>query len=127
MLARGKHEYSAAQMRMRHCGAISEWGIDGWMGWGIDSTVKETRIKVGITRGYRCQSHLYANIHSPSLIEEARIKMSVVTEKPIAAKARRLPHLSSAWVEHDLMITFIVVTIGCCENYLDEKVIAARS
>ena len=41
----------------------------------------------------------------PSLIEEARIKRSVIIEKAIAAKARRLPHLSSAWVDNDdLMI-----------------------
>ena len=38
---------------------------------------------------------------SPSLIEEARIKMSVIIEKEIAAKASRLPHLSSACIEHE--------------------------
>ena len=38
---------------------------------------------------------------SPSLIEEARIKMSVIIEKEIAAKASRLPHLSSTCIEND--------------------------
>ena len=37
----------------------------------------------------------------PSLIEEARIKISVIIEKEIAANDKRLPHLSSSCKEQD--------------------------
>ena len=49
---------------------------------------------------------------SPSLIEEARIKMSVIIEKEIAAKASRLPHLSSTCIEHDeddFMVSIVIL------------------
>ena len=49
---------------------------------------------------------------SPSLIEEARIKMSVIIEKEIAAKASRLPHLSSTCIENDeddYMISIVIL------------------